>query len=84
MVCSFLAKAKFTSAVAAQSNRPRRHSNDEAASVGGLFLFDFDFVAGAVSDLKSHHQHFQPINPPGSAARALPAELQPRRLFIEL
>jgi hypothetical protein len=29
--------AKFTSVVAAQSNRPRRRSNDEAASVGGLF-----------------------------------------------
>jgi len=34
----FWAKAKFTSAVDAQSNRPRRRSNDEAASVGGSFV----------------------------------------------
>jgi hypothetical protein len=30
----------------------------KAASVGGLFLFDVDFSVSAVSELKSHHQHF--------------------------
>jgi hypothetical protein len=28
----------------------------EAASVGGLFLFDLDFSVSAVGNLKTHHQ----------------------------
>jgi hypothetical protein len=34
-----------------------------AASVGGLFLFDLDFSVRPVGDLKSHHEHFEPVDP---------------------
>lgn len=46
----------------------------EAALVGGLFFRDFDFIIGAVGNLKAHHKHLEPVYPfiggPRRASRA--------------